>query len=262
MQNFERTLELSNYTVQLYRELFEEPHPIGSGLLIYFQNQHLLISANHVIDLEDERIKIENDPDEIGIPQNDMESIKVKGKNSYFNINDKVKAMVCTGHFDGETEEIEINKDIEWCVCELSEDIVEWLIEKGKIFYKLDERFSLNIKTGTQIFISGYPKYAQKENQETYRSFVSELLEDFNINESSLFRVRFNQDKAYCLELKNTIQIRPRKEGISGMSGGGLWYKGADNFIPLGIILQQGENYVEGYSLYEILKSYQRKTYE
>lgn len=45
-------------------------------------------------------------------------------------------------------------------------------------------------------------------------------------------------------------------EGISGMSGGGLWYKSIDIYIPLGIIIKQGQDYVEGYSIAEILRSY------
>ena len=87
MQKFEITLDISNYTVELYRELLGKPHPIGSGILINFHDQHLLISANHVIDLEDERIKIENNPDEFDIPQDDMDSIMAKGSDSFFYIN-------------------------------------------------------------------------------------------------------------------------------------------------------------------------------
>ena len=222
MQNNDNTLDICSYTVELYREHFGIPQPIGSGLLIYFQNQYLLVSAYHVVDLEDERIKIEKDPDEVGVPQCDLESIMAKGKQTFFIINDKLKAMVCTAHYDHETEEIISNDDIEWGVCELAEDIVNLFIEKGKFFYIIDEGLSLNIKSGTQIIFSGYPGYAQKDNKEIYRSFVSQLNENFKMNGSGLFRVLFNQDEAYCLEFKKTIQIRPRKNGISGMSGGGL----------------------------------------
>ncbi|MBR2017130.1 MAG: hypothetical protein IKA00_07545 [Prevotella sp.] len=258
MQNFESTLNISNHTVQLYRELFGEPHPVGSGLLICNKNQHLLISANHVIDSEDKLLKIENDPDEVNIPHDDMESIMAKGRNFYY-VNDKEKALLGTFNYDNETKEVVFNDDIEWCVCELSADIVKYFIENDKTFYTLDERLSINIKSGTPIIVSGYPGYAQKENQEIYRSFLSELIENFRINESGLFRVQFNQSKAYCIELEREIQL-PRSEGISGMSGGGLWYEDIDKFIPLGIIIKQdpNENYIEGYSLYEILKSYSK----
>ena len=259
MQNFENTLDLSCYTVQLYREVFREPRPHGSGLLIYFHGKHLLISANHVVDLEDEQTKLENDSDEVDIPQDDMESIMAKGQDLFFYINNKVKARVCTLYYINATDEVVLNDDIEWCVCELSEDIVKYFIENGKSFYTVDVNLSLNMIGGTPIIASGYPEYAQKENQEVCRSFISELIECFKTNENGLFRVRFNQSKAYCIESKNEIQL-PRVKGIAGMSGGGLWYNNIDEFIPLGIIIKQdpNENYIEGYNLYEILKSYSK----
>lgn len=259
MQNFENTLDPSSHTVQLYRERYHVPHPIGSGLLICFHNKYLLISANHVIDLEDEKNKIENDPDEADIPQDDLEGIMAKGRNLFFYINNKIKAMICTFYYDDETDEAVLNDDIEWCVCELPEDIVKYFIENGKSFYTVDVNLSLNMIGGTPIIASGYPEYAQKENQEVYRSFTSELIECFKTNENGLFRVRFNQSKAYCIESKNEIQL-PRVKGIAGMSGGGLWYNNIDKFIPLGIIIKQdpNENYIEGYNLYEILKSYSK----
>ena len=259
MKNLEGTLDLSSHTVQLYRELYHTPHPIGSGLLIYFHNKYLLISANHVIDLEDEQAKIENDPDEADIPQDDLEGIMAKGRKSFFYINNKVKALICTFYYDNETDEAVLNDDIEWCVCELSEDVVKDFIENGKSFYTIDVNLPLDIIGGTPIIVSGYPEYAQKENQEVYRSFVSELIESFKKDKSGLFRVRFNQSKAYSIESENEIQL-PRVKGISGMSGGGLWYKSVDGFIPLGIIIKQdpNENYIEGYSLQEILKAYSK----
>lgn len=260
MQKFESTLNISNYTVELYRELFGKPHPIGSGILIDFHDQHLLISAYHVIDLENERTKIENDPDEVDIPQDDMEGIMAKGISKFFYINNKVKAFVWSAHYDDETKDVIFNDDVEWCVCELSKDIVRYLNENGKAFYKIDEHLSLNIRSGAQIIVSGYPKYAQKEGQEIYRSFISELIEDYKIDESGLFRVHFNHARAYCIEFDREIQT-PRRDGIKGMSGGGIWYSGIDNFIPLGIIIKQdqNENYIEGYNMYEILKSYSKK---
>ena len=253
-------LYLSNYTVELYRERFGVPQPLGSGLLITFQDKYLIISAYHVIDMEDERIRIENDPDEADIPQDDMERIMAKGKDIFFAINDNVKSVVLTAHYDADTKEPIFSDDVEWCVCELSEEIVKYFIEKGKSFYEIDENLSLNIESGTQIIVSGYPGYAQKGKEEVCRSFKSELIEEFKMTESGLFKVHFNQFKAYCLELEKEIQIPPR-EGISGMSGGGLWYLTVDNCVPLGIIIKQdpNENYVEGFSLTEILKSYTKE---
>ena len=257
MQNFENISNiLSSHTIELYKEVFREPHPIGSGLLIYFQGRHLLISVNHVLDMEDNKSKIENDPDEANIPQDDMESIMAKGHDTFFNINDNIKALVCTAHYNQETKEVVFNDDIEWCVCKLSEDIVKCFIENGKTFYKIDEELLLNIKQGSQIIVSGYPKYAQKEEQEIHRSFECELIEKFEIGKSGLFRAWFNQDEAFCLEKNEKIRVRPKKEGLEGMSGGGLWYKGIDKLIPLGIFIKQEEQYIEGYSLYEILKLY------
>ena len=255
-----KKLYTHSYTIELYRERFGVPQPLGSGLLITSQGKYLIISAYHVIDMEDERIRIENDPDEANIPQDDMEGIMTKGKDTYFVINNKVKAIVLTAHYDADTKEPIFSDDVEWCVCELSDEMVKCLIEKGKSFYEIDKNLSLNIKSDTQIRVSGYPGYAQKGNEEVCRSFRSELIEEFKTTESGLFRVRFNQHKAYCLELEKEIQIPPR-EGISGMSGGGLWYLTVDNCAPLGIIIKQdpNENYIEGFSLTEILRSYTKE---
>jgi hypothetical protein len=207
--------------------------------------------------MEAEQIRIKNDPDEANIPQDDMDSIMAKGKNKFFYINDRLKALVGTFNYNNETQEVVFNDDIEWCVCKLSEDTVKCFIENGKTFYKIDEELLLNIKQGSQIIVSGYPKYAQKEEQEIHRSFMSELIDNFKTNKSGLFRVLFNQLNAYCIEFEKTVRINSKK-GIEGMSGGGLWYNRDNDFIPLGIIIKQepDENYIEGYNIFKILKSY------
>lgn len=257
MNDSDIILDLSEYTIELYIEKFGEPQPIGSGLLIKYNGTHLLISAYHVIDMEDERIKIENDLDEDGIPQDDMEGIRAKGIDSFFLVNNNVEALVWTVHFEEATNEPSFSDDIEWCVCKLSEEEIHYFFEVGKSFYEIDSSKTNTIDAGTEIIISGYPQYAQKVNQETYRSYKGELIEDFTIGESGLFRVHFDSDSAYCYELKDSIQI-PRPNGISGMSGGGLWFRSIDNYIPLGIIIKQDHNYVEGYSISEILKFYEK----
>lgn len=247
--------DLSVCTVELYREKFREPQPIGSGLLLEFHGKHLLISAYHVIDMEDERISIENDTDEIGIPQDDMESIRAKGIDSFFIVNDNVEALVWTAHYNEEANEPTFSDDVEWCVCELSDDVAQYFIAKGKSFYVIDKLNPQTIKADSEIIISGYPKYAQTVDQEICRSYKSKLIEDFIIDKSGLFRVHLDCDRVFCLELDKEIKIR-KPGGISGMSGGGLWYKSIDNYIPLGIIIKQGQDYVEGYSIAEILKFY------
>ena len=255
MNDSNNILDLSAYTVELYREKFREPQPVGSGLLLELHGKHLLVSAYHVIDMEDERISIENDTDEVGIPQDDMESIRAKGIDSFFIVNDNVKAVVWTAHYNEEANEPIFSDDIEWCVCELSDDVVQYFIAKGKSFYVIDKLNPQTIKADSEIIISGYPKYAQIKNKEICRSYKSELIKDFIIGKSGLFRVHLDCNRAFCLELDKEITIR-KPEGISGMSGGGLWYKSIDNYIPLGIIIKQGQDYVEGYSIAEILKFY------
>lgn len=254
MNDSNNVLELSRYTVELYREKFGEPQPLGSGLLIKYHGMHLLISAYHVIDLEDERINIENDLEEVGIPQDDMEGIRVKGLNSFFLVNNNVEALVCTAHFDEVTNEPLFSDDIEWCVCKLSEEEIHYFFEMGKSFYEMYSPKTDTINIGAEIIISGYPKYAQQVNPETFRSYKGELNEDFIIGKSGLFRIHFDNDRAYCYEKEKEISI-PKPDGIKGMSGGGIWCKFINKFIPLGIIIKQGPDYVEGYSLAEILKN-------
>ena len=255
MNDSNNILALSIYTVELYREKFRESQPVGSGLLLELQGKHLLVSAYHVIDMEDERIRIENDIDEVGILQDDMENIRAKGIDSFFIVNDNVKALVWTAHYNEEANEPTFSDDVELCVCELSDDVVQYFIAKGKSFYVIDKLKPQTIKADSEIIISGYPKYAQTVNQEMCRSYKSKLIEDFIINKSGLFRVYLDCDRAFCLELGKEIKIW-KQVGIIGMSGGGLWYKSIDNYIPLGIIIKQGQDYVEGYSIAEILKFY------
>ena len=146
---------------------------------------------------------------------------------------DNVKALVWTAHYNEEANEPTFSDDVEWCVCELSDDVVQYFIAKGKSFYVIDKLKPQTIKADSEIIISGYPKYAQTVNQEMCRSYKSKLIEDFIINKSGLFRVYLDCDRAFCLELGKEIKIW-KPEGISGMSGGGLWYKSIDNYILIG----------------------------
>ena len=79
MNDSNNILALSIYTVELYREKFRESQPVGSGLLLELHGKHLLVSAYQVIDIEDERIRIENDIDEVSILEDDRENIRGKG---------------------------------------------------------------------------------------------------------------------------------------------------------------------------------------
>ena len=80
-------------------------------------------------------------------------------------------------------------------------------------------------------------------------------LESIYTKQTRYFAQNLDEAKELSLELGKEIKIW-KPEGISGMSGGGLWYKSIDNYIPLGIIIKQGQDYVEGYSIAEILKFY------
>ena len=257
MNKVENIYEIKKNSIALYRERCGELLTVGSGLLLKVQEQFLLISAFHVIDMEDERIEKENDPDEINIPQDDMESIFTKCGTSFFCVNDNVKALAWTAKYDEETRQPRFNDDAEWCVCELSEDSVKVLIGNGKLFYNIDAFNPLDIPADSEIIISGYPGYAQKRDKEELRTFRCKLRENFETNNDGLFKVHLDRTKAYCFEQGKEIEI-PKVQGIGGMSGGGMWYKNINHYIPVGIILKQDpeNNFVEGYRLTEILKSY------
>lgn len=253
---------IKKHTVALYREKYGVPLPIGSGILISFQGKRYIVSAFHVFDTEEERIQIENDPEEKHIPQDDIESVMAKGTNMFFYIDYNVRAVVWTAHYD-EINKIPIfNEDTEWCVCELSDKIVRFFLDAGKAFYEINEITSTEVKTGSKIIISGYPKYAQKEFQEEYRSYSSEMAKSKELSDNALFRVSFDNQHAYNYENKRYVKLP--HYGIAGMSGGGLWCEKDNKYIPIGIILKQdpNENYVEGYLIEEILKELTQKPYE
>lgn len=243
--------EIEKFTVALYIEKFGSYFPIGSGILIALQDEHYLISAFHVFDLEEERLQIENDPDEKGIPHDDLEGIYAKGINEFFCINYDVKCLVFVTHHDEETKQPVFNEDMEWCVCRLSEEIVSCFTEAGKLFYIINEMKFPEVLTGSNIIVSGYPRYAQKENLAQYRSYRAKSLNINGIFNSNLVRVMFNNSNAYNYEHNKNVKL-PR-EGIAGMSGGGIWFEKDDKYIPIGIILRQESDYIEGFRLDSIL---------
>ena len=256
MNRIENISEIKKYSIALYRERCGELQTVGTGLLLKYQERNLLISAFHVIDMEEERIDTENDPDEVGIPQDDLESIYVKCGTKFFCVNETVKALVWTAKYDDETKQPIFSDDAEWCVCEVSLDLVSELTGTGKLFYNLEEINSIVIPADSEVIISGYPGYAQKNDAEEYRSYMSNLIQNFH-NNNGLFRVQLDRTKAFCYVMEKEVVI-PKVQGFGGMSGGGMWYKKINHYIPIGIILKQDpeNNFVEGYSLTEILKTY------
>lgn len=248
--------KIERCTVALYREKCGEYRLIGSGVLISFQENYYLISAFHVFDMEEEQIQIENDPEEKGIPQDDLDGIMAKGASTFFYVNDHSKGLALSVYYDGKNGRPVFNEDAEWCVCELSNEMVQCFIDAGKSFYAMDETSHPEIESGSTVIISGYPRYAQKEFQEIHRSFCCKMLEYNNLHDSALCRVYFNNQHAYNYE--NERYVKLPNYGIAGMSGGGLWYEKDNKYIPIGIILKQdpNENYVEGYRIDEILKNY------
>lgn len=194
--------DISKYTVALYRERYKLPCHIGSAILISFCDKYYLVSAFHVFDMEYERIKIENDPEEKNISQDDFESIMAKGKDGYFYVDDFVKGLVCTVHYDLKTSQPVFNDDLEWCICELPENREQYFnfIEYGKTFFEIINKPSSVINVGNEIVISGFPGYAQKDNQEVFRSFKGKLLDRENVSQSGLFRVQFDNANAFIMK--------------------------------------------------------------
>lgn len=246
--------EIERYTVALYREKFKRPAHIGTGILLMFNDKYYLISAYHVFDMEDELLRIENDPDEDDVEQDDLEIIMAKTNEGYLCVNYKMTGVVFTAKYNHNTKQPIFHEDTEWCCCELSEETVNYFTEAGKIFYDADSIKGLGCDASCMI-ISGYPKYAQKDDEEHYRSFKVENVIKESPSANSLFRIGFINNKAYNYEKSKTISLPPY--GISGMSGGGIWAIKDDKIVPIGIILKQdlNENYVEGFRMNCILES-------
>lgn len=259
MTRIENVSEIHRYTNVLYRELCGERQPVGSSILLKYHERYLLVSAFHVIDMEHERIEKENDTAENNIPQDDMKSIFVKCGSKFFCVNDIVKALVCIAKYDEATKQPIFSDDAEWCVCELSEDLVRELIEAGNLFFNIDRINQIVVPADSEIIISGYPGYVPKRDKEELRSFKSTFIENAQNEDRGILRVHLDRTKAYCFEHDKEVNI-PKVQGIRGMSGGGMWYKNIDHYIPIGIILQQDSdnNFVEGYNLIEILKTYMK----
>lgn len=250
---------IQRYTVCLYREKFAEPVPTGTGILLCLDEKYYLVSAHHIFDMEEEQIQIESDPDEEGISHDDLDGVLAKSGNTYFFINHFMRGQVFTAYYDEISKQPVFNEDTEWCVCELTQEMVEYFRKAGKDFFNIDSIGFPYINPKTSIIISGFPRYVYEQTGriEEHRSYLSEMIECNTLTESSLIRVYFENDNAYNCEQSATVRI-PKPYGIEGMSGGGLWYNNHEKFIPIGIILKQDpkENFVEAYRLDSILRDY------
>jgi hypothetical protein len=248
--------EIESYTICLYAEFCQAYKPIGSGILIYL----FLISALHVFDREEEQLKIENDHDEDGIPHDDFDSVYAKkivnDGYKYFLINEKMSGLVFTTEY--EHGEAPFNDDTEYCFCYLNNEMIRHLHEAGKKFFNITNA-PIDTFENMRAIISGFPKYAQKDDVEKFRSFECTIKDDDHINEN-LLQATFSNNDAFNLEQGKSIKI-PRVDGIKGMSGGGLWLYKDKNVIPVGIILKQDPNndYVEGYRLDKIREDIRKK---
>lgn len=256
--------DIEKYTICLYREKYFKPTPIGSGILVCFHNEYYIISAHHIFDMEDELIKIENDPDEKGIQHDDMDGIVAKSNDIFFYINDYMEALTFTVNYNETISQPSFNEDTEWCVCRLSNNMIQLFRNAGKKFYNIQDLEYPQIESGTTIIISGYPLFAQPDIQrsekgpiENYRSFKSSMIGSETVSDPNLFRVHFENNHAYNLEQAIFKQLS-KVDGIAGMSGGGFWYEHNNKYIPIGIILKQdtNENFIEGYRLDSIIKEF------
>lgn len=248
-------MEIEQYTICLYGEYCGTYKPIGSGILIKVDGQFYLVSAHHVFDREEERLQIENDPDEYGIDHDDTDSVFIRVAPEYdavdfYIVNDCMTGIVCEVHSNKEGVPV-FNDDIEYVICALNDCMVKMISDSGKLFYNAD---SLNTEyqqiVGT-VIISGYPLYAIKNDVGGYRTFKCKASDNIQPNESCLFRVLFDNHDAYNFE-KSQIVLIP---GVKGMSGVGMWMIVNDILVPIAIILKQDPNngYVEGYRLNQII---------
>lgn len=246
--------EIERHTICLYGEHCGTCLPIGSGILIKFDERFYIVSAHHVFDREEELLQIENDPDEYGIDHDDTDSVFVRveeyGRIEFYRINDHMTGMVFTAYPDDKSQPI-INDDTEFAVCYMTNAMVRCIIEAGKDFLEVDCETEDDISHEDTIIISGFPRYAQPNNIGKLRSFQCDIYDSERLDESCLLRVAFDNMNAFNCEQLTKIHI----PGIDGMSGGGIWKCADDKIIPIGIILKQDPNkhYVEGLKINQIL---------
>lgn len=245
--------DIEKYTVGIYSEKNQELKLYGSGILVQYKETFLLLSAHHVFDREDEQFDIENDPDENGIPQDNMESFFAKGKDgSFFYVNDFYQGLVFTTKFNSKKNDIEFNEDTEFGICKLDQQMVKSFIESGKRFYQLFENNIPRLKSGENVILGGFPKYAQIGNEEIFRSYIGQIPLSSIRSERGLTKILFDNDHAFCIEKNDFIKIK-KPEGIAGMSGGGVWIENNGDYIPLGLILRQEKGLIEIYPFSSIL---------
>ena len=246
--------DLEKYTIAIYSEHQSELKIFGSGILIKFKDANLLVSAHHVLDREDEKLKIQDDIFEKGISYDDTESFYAKGKDEvFFYINNYYKGLVSTAKVNSEKNDVEFNDDTEFGICKLDKQKVHCFLEAGKRFYEISGNNALPlIKSGKNVIFGGFPKYAQKENEEIFRSYLGKFPLNNIYSQNGLIRILFENDHVFCIEMNDFITIN-KPQGIAGMSGCGVWLEENGKFFPVGIILRQEESFIEIYPFYSIL---------
>lgn len=244
--------KIESHTVPLFREKFGEPHLQGTGILVRKAGIHYLISAFHVFDMEDEKARVENDPDERCIPQDDMESIKSKCGDTYFYIDDQIQGQVFSFEYDSDTDSPVIKEDEEWSICILTDEMISNFLRSNKQFIDIDDVNEPILKADTECIIAGYPHYANINKENAFRSFSCYSQTEIHLDEDILIWAVFDNFAAKNHQCNAIIKLP--NYGIKGMSGGGLWTLYEDNFIPIGIIIEQhpGENWVKCYNLFKI----------
>ena len=244
--NFDR---IALYSIQLFhndRPHWEQspPEPIGTGVLIKYENDHFIVSAAHVLQpyaTKQKRnpYKEESDYDDAQEAFLSLENIGFYYGGFYY----PVKEATYT-NINGEVENL-----IDIVVIKLENETVEELSGKQFVDYELME-FNHAISTQSRYYIYGYPA---EWTDLKLDKIVCNPLEittngiDVSTVEGLTFDAKYNLLIGY--NPKRLVDNDGNELTLSspnGISGCGLWYYGTDGQLKLAGIMTENKNEIEG----------------
>ncbi|OUP35642.1 hypothetical protein [Bacteroides sp. An19] len=244
--NFDR---ISQYSIQLFHNDMPQwesspPEPIGTGVLIKYEDNHFIVSAAHV--LQPYATKQKRNPyreeSEYDDPQEAFLSLENMG--FYYNgFYYPIKEVTYT-NITGEVENL-----IDIAVIRLEIETVEELSGKQFVDYNLIE-FNHTITTQSRYFVYGYPaEWTDLKSTEIVQKPLEMITN--GIDASTVEGVKF--DAQYNLLIGYTPKSLVDEDGHvldisspNGISGCGLWYLGTDGQLKLVGIMTENKIEKEG----------------
>lgn len=240
---------IAQYSIQLFHNDVPQwelspPEPIGTGVLIKYENDHFIVSAAHV--LQPYATKQKRNPYREESEYDDSKDAFLSLENIGFYYGGfyyPIKEVAYT-NITGEVENL-----IDIAVIKLEKETVEELLGKQFVDCNLVE-FDHAVTTQNRYFVYGYPAEWTDLKSDKIVCKPLEMIThgiDASMVEGLKFDVQYNllieyNPKSLVDKDGNVLDI----SSPNGISGCGLWYLGTDNQLKLVGIMTENKIEKEG----------------